>query len=119
MSALQPVERDFAFVVDQAVAADAIARAARAVDRALVSDVRVFDVFAGGSLGDGKKSVAIIAQELQPVLPDCVYTMPTKLQPEDQAAIDLFCYDPTHILFHLVLAVQELERRLKALEAKN
>ena len=34
-------------------------RAARAADRALITDVRVFDVFEGGALGAGKKSIAI------------------------------------------------------------
>ncbi len=34
-------------------------------DKALIADVRVFDQFQGGSLGDGKKSVAITVR-LQP-----------------------------------------------------
>jgi phenylalanyl-tRNA synthetase beta chain len=34
-------------------------RAAASADRALITEVSVFDVFAGGSLGDGRKSVAI------------------------------------------------------------
>jgi phenylalanyl-tRNA synthetase beta chain len=59
LSTLQPVERDFAFVVDAAVPAEALVRAARAADRALIGDVRVFDVFEGGALGSGKKSIAI------------------------------------------------------------
>ena len=59
LSALQPVERDFAFVVDANVHAEAVVRAARASDRALITDVRVFDVFEGGALGVGRKSIAI------------------------------------------------------------
>ena len=59
LSPLQPVERDFAFVVDADVRAERIVRAARAADRALITDVRVFDVFEGGALGAGKKSIAI------------------------------------------------------------
>ena len=58
-SDLQPVRRDFAFVVDEATAADAVIRAARGADKALVSDVTLFDVFAGGALGGGRKSLAI------------------------------------------------------------
>ncbi|HET9149683.1 MAG TPA: phenylalanine--tRNA ligase subunit beta, partial [Alphaproteobacteria bacterium] len=64
-SAFQPVERDFAFVVEDKVTADAIVRAAKGADRALIEDVSVFDVYAGGALGAGKKSVAI-AVRLQP-----------------------------------------------------
>ena len=59
VSDYQPVERDFAFVVDVDVAALDLVNAAAGADKALISDVRVFDEFIGGSLGDGKKSLAI------------------------------------------------------------
>ncbi len=59
LSALQPVERDFAFVVDGAVEAEAIIRAARTADKTLIDEVRVFDVFASESLGEDRKSVAV------------------------------------------------------------
>jgi phenylalanyl-tRNA synthetase beta chain len=59
LSPLQPVERDFAFIVDAGVRAETIVRAARRADRALIADVRVFDVFEGGAFGAGKKSIAI------------------------------------------------------------
>ena len=58
-SALQPVERDFAFVLDAAVPADAVIRAAKSADKALIADVAVFDLFAGAGVGEGKKSLAI------------------------------------------------------------
>ena len=58
-SDLQPVHRDFAFVVDRDVAAARIVRAAESVDRKLVAAVSVFDVFESEALGDGKRSVAI------------------------------------------------------------
>jgi len=59
LSDLQPVQRDFAFVVDHAVAAATIIRAAQSADRELISAVSVFDVFESEGLGRGKKSVAI------------------------------------------------------------
>ena len=62
---LQPVERDFAFVVDAGVEAQAIVAAAAGADKALITDVRVFDEFIGGALGEGKKSLAITVR-LQP-----------------------------------------------------
>jgi len=62
---LNPVERDFAFVVDAIVAAGDIVRAAKSADKALIVAVDVFDVFEGGSLETGKKSVAV-AVRLQP-----------------------------------------------------
>ncbi|MCP1337179.1 phenylalanine--tRNA ligase subunit beta [Futiania mangrovi] len=58
-SDLQAVSRDLAFVVDTGVEAETIVKAARGADKKLISDVRVFDVFEGASLGQGRKSVAI------------------------------------------------------------
>jgi phenylalanyl-tRNA synthetase beta chain len=64
-SVFQPVERDFAFIVDRDVPAETLLRAARGVDRKLVADIRLFDVYEGKGLSDGKKSLAIAAT-LQP-----------------------------------------------------
>ena len=57
--ALQAVTRDFAFVADESLAADALVRAANGADKALISSVRVFDRYAGERLGAGKISLAI------------------------------------------------------------
>jgi phenylalanyl-tRNA synthetase beta chain len=65
LSPLQPVERDFAFVVDRAVKAADLVRAAQAADRNLISAVTVFDVYEGKGIEPGKKSIAI-AVTLQP-----------------------------------------------------
>jgi len=65
LSSLMPLSRDFAFVVDRAVTAASILKAARGADKALISDVTVFDVFEGAHVGEGKKSVAIEVR-LQP-----------------------------------------------------
>jgi phenylalanyl-tRNA synthetase beta chain len=65
LSPFQAVKRDFAFVVDKAVEAGAIIRAATGADRKLITGVNVFDTFEGASLGDGKKSIAIEVQ-IQP-----------------------------------------------------
>ena len=62
---LQAVERDFAFVVDAGVEALTLTNAAAGADKALISDVRVFDEFIGGALGEGKKSIAVTVR-LQP-----------------------------------------------------
>ncbi len=66
-SPFQPVTRDFAFIVDEAVEADKVVRAARGADRALIEAVEVFDVYDGEGIGESKKSVAI-AVTLQPAL---------------------------------------------------
>ncbi|MBL8576869.1 MAG: phenylalanine--tRNA ligase subunit beta [Mesorhizobium sp.] len=66
LSAFQRVTRDFAFVVDKAVEAGTLTKAALAADKKLVTGVSVFDIFEGPSLGEGKKSIAIEVS-IQPV----------------------------------------------------
>jgi phenylalanyl-tRNA synthetase beta chain len=65
LSPFQPVERDFAFVVERSVKAADIVRAAQSTDRKLISAVSVFDVYEGPGIEAGKKSIAI-AVTLQP-----------------------------------------------------
>jgi len=66
LSPFQPVERDFAFLVDDSVEAEKLVRAARNADKALITGARVFDLYAGKGVAEGKKSIAI-AVTLQPV----------------------------------------------------
>ena len=65
LSPFQPVERDFAFVVERKVKAADIVRAAQSVDRKLITGISVFDVYEGAGIEPGKKSIAI-AVTLQP-----------------------------------------------------
>lgn len=70
ISDLQPVERDFAFVVDEGIEALALVNAATGADKALIAGVRVFDQFSGekavAQMGAGKKSLGITVR-LQPM----------------------------------------------------
>ena len=65
LSAFQPVERDFAFVVDRSVAAAKAVRAAQGADKKMITKVEVFDLYEGSNLGEDKKSLAI-SVTLQP-----------------------------------------------------
>jgi phenylalanyl-tRNA synthetase beta chain len=65
MPEYQAVDRDFAFVVDAGVEAGTLVNAAQGADKSLIAGVRVFDEFIGGSLGEGKKSIALTVH-LQP-----------------------------------------------------
>jgi phenylalanyl-tRNA synthetase beta chain len=65
LSAFQPVERDFAFVVERGVKAADLVRAAAGVDRKLITGVTVFDVYEGTGIAPDKKSIAI-AVTIQP-----------------------------------------------------
>jgi len=59
LSPFQPIERDFAFVVDRGVRAADLVRAAQSADKKLITDVTVFDVYEGEGIAPGKKSIAI------------------------------------------------------------
>jgi phenylalanyl-tRNA synthetase beta chain len=65
LSPFQPVSRDFAFIVDRRVKAGDIVRSALAVDKKLITQVTVFDVYEGKGIDEDKKSVAI-AVTIQP-----------------------------------------------------
>jgi phenylalanyl-tRNA synthetase beta chain len=70
LAALQPVERDFAFLVDSAVESEKLVRAIRGVAKeiatqAAILSVGVFDVYEGKGLPEGRKSVALSVR-LQP-----------------------------------------------------
>src|SRR5262249_13122711 len=65
LSAFQPVSRDFAFIVDRGVKAGDIVKAAQGVDKKLITDVTVFDLYEGKGIDPGKKSLAI-AVTIQP-----------------------------------------------------
>jgi phenylalanyl-tRNA synthetase beta chain len=65
LSPFQPVQRDFAFVVDREVKAAEIVRAAQSADRKLITGATVFDLYEGQGIAPGKKSIAI-AVTLQP-----------------------------------------------------
>lgn len=59
LSSFQPVDKDLAFVVDKTVPAINLITAAKTADREFISDVRVFDVYEGENLPEGKKSIAL------------------------------------------------------------
>lgn len=58
-SPLQPLTKDFAFVVDESVAAEALLRAVKAADKRLISAVSLFDIYRGAGVPEGQKSLAV------------------------------------------------------------
>ncbi len=65
LSPFQPVERDFAFVVEAGIAAADVVQAVREADPELIVDATVFDVFTGEAIGRDRKSLAVTVT-LQP-----------------------------------------------------
>jgi phenylalanyl-tRNA synthetase beta chain len=59
LPAFQPVRRDFAFLVDTAVPAENVIRAAKGAERGLISAVSLFDLYQGDKLPEGKTSLAV------------------------------------------------------------
>ena len=59
LSPFQPVSRDFAFLLDASVPADAVIRAVHSVDRDLISDVALFDAYSGAGIPEDTKSLAV------------------------------------------------------------
>ena len=59
LSDLMPVHKDFAFIVPEDMPAANIIKAAKGADKALISDVSLFDVYQGKGIEDGHKSLAI------------------------------------------------------------
>ncbi len=59
LASLQPVSRDFAFVVEQSVESFDLVRAAKSADKKMIADAYVFDVYAGQGVEEGKKSLAL------------------------------------------------------------
>lgn len=65
LSDFQAVSRDFAFLVDETVAAEAVVRAIKGADKALITDVSIFDLYRGTGVPQGKVSMAL-AVRLEP-----------------------------------------------------
>ena len=59
ISAFQKVERDFAFLVDSKLEASNLIQAINASEKTLITSAKIFDVFSGKGVDEGKKSVAI------------------------------------------------------------
>ncbi|HVJ03037.1 MAG TPA: phenylalanine--tRNA ligase subunit beta [Sphingomonas sp.] len=57
--ALQPVTRDFAFLVPAGLAAGDLVRAVKGADKTAIVDARLFDVFTGTGVPEGQKSLAV------------------------------------------------------------
>lgn len=65
VSDFQAVERDFAFVVNKEVLSEQIIKVIKSVDKKLIDNISVFDIYQGPGIDDDKKSVAVNVR-LQP-----------------------------------------------------
>jgi phenylalanyl-tRNA synthetase beta chain len=58
VSDYQKVVRDFAFVIDEKYSSGEIINLVKKIDKKLIKDVRIFDVYQGDNIAVGKKSIA-------------------------------------------------------------
>lgn len=56
---LMPLERDFAFVIDDQVRANDVLRAVLAADKNLITSADVFDIYRGAGIDEGKISLGV------------------------------------------------------------
>ena len=72
LPALQPIKRDFAFLVPDRMGAEAVLRAVRSADRTMIERASVFDVYEGDNVADDLKSlgVEIVLQPKERTLTD-------------------------------------------------
>lgn len=61
-----PVDRDFAFVVGKDVPAEDVLKAVRAAEKRLVRELRLFDVYEGPGMPEGKRSLAVAVRLQSP-----------------------------------------------------
>lgn len=59
LSEFTPVKRDFAFIVEQEVTVGEMIRLVKSVDKKIITDVSIFDVYSGSNIEEGKKSIAL------------------------------------------------------------
>ena len=71
-SDFQKSERDFAFVIDKNFQIQEVIEIIENVDKSLIKDVKVFDIYQGNNIPEGKKSIAlnIIIQSSEKTLKD-------------------------------------------------
>lgn len=69
-----------------------------------------------GSAGtpNGMRVVSVSAQAMQAILPDSVTATPMLLNADDTATTDVLAYNTHELFYHMVLALQQVDARLKA-----
>jgi len=61
-----PVDRDFAFIVDETVTAEQLSKAVRSAEKKLIREIELFDVYQGQGVEPGKKSMAVAVRLQSP-----------------------------------------------------
>lgn len=65
----------------------------------------------------GQRLVSLIAEEVQKILPNTVTAHKGKLSEKDAEETDILQFNPHEVIFHLILAVQQLAKQLEETKA--
>lgn len=77
-----------------------------------------YDYNGKGGIAAGPGGVSILAQDLQPIFPECIGSYKAKLEETDEDEVDILNYNGHAITFALINAVKELNSKIEALEAR-
>ena len=77
-----------------------------------------YDYNGKGGFAAGPGGISILAQEIQPIFPECVNSYKGKLNPEDEEETDILNYNGHAITFALINAVKELNAKVEALQTR-
>ena len=83
----------------------------------VVNQLRLIEAEYNGLAGtrEGERAVGVMAEELRQVLPGSVTTVRRRLRAEDAEEADLLYVETRELLFHALLAVQQLTQKLEVL----
>ena len=74
ISNLQPVTREFAFIINEEIESEKVCQVAKSINKDLITDVTILDIYYGEKIPQNMKSVAIkvTIQPIQETLTDSV-----------------------------------------------
>jgi hypothetical protein len=116
-SAAKPTTNTWTISSDQRIKTN-IQPYAKGLGEILQVNPITYDYNGKGGIPASPGGVSILAQELQPVFPECVGSYKAKLEETDQEETDILNYNGHAITFALINAVKELNAKVEALEAR-
>ena len=66
-----------------------------------------------------QRVISMVAEEVEKVLPGCVSRTKGRLREEDTEEVDILGFNVHEVIFHLVLAVQQLSKKLEEVEKRK
>lgn len=116
-SAAKPTTNTWTIASDERIKTN-IAPYTKGLNELMQVEPITYDYNGKGGFLAGPGGVSILAQQLQPVFPECISTFTGKLNEDDVSDTELLAYDGHAITFALINAVKELGARVEALEAQ-